>query len=236
VTLKRLVLLPGLDGTGELFADFVAALPHSFIATPVAYPKDKFLSYADLQALVKEAAPQSERFVLVAESFSTPLAVSYAATRPPNLAALVICAGFVGNPIGRWSGVVRAVAKPWLLGLRPPRFLLEYFLVGKNAPPSLLQNLCRALQHVSPEVLSARLREVLDCNARDDLRRTTVPLMYLRAANDKLLSAATQKDVLHIRPDTLCKLVPGPHLLLQREPQKAAALVATFIQQVDASA
>src|SRR5215469_6197507 len=30
---KHLVLLPGLDGTGELFVDFVAALPESCTAT-----------------------------------------------------------------------------------------------------------------------------------------------------------------------------------------------------------
>jgi hypothetical protein len=27
LTLKHLVLLPGLDGTGDLFGDFIAALP-----------------------------------------------------------------------------------------------------------------------------------------------------------------------------------------------------------------
>src|ERR1700688_5080921 len=41
---KHLVLLPGLDGTGELFADFIAALPESWTTATVAYPSDRFLS------------------------------------------------------------------------------------------------------------------------------------------------------------------------------------------------
>lgn len=234
--LKHLVLLPGLDGTGELFADFIAALPQSFIATSVAYPKDRFLSYRDLQPIVNAAVPQSERFVLIAESFSTPLAVRYAATRAANLAAVVICAGFIGSPIGSWSAVVKAVAKPWFFRLSPPRLVLKYFLAGKNATPTLVQNLRRTLQAVSPEVLSARVGEVLDCDASDDLRRTTVPLMYLQATNDRLLSSSCRDEFFQIRPDIVHKQIPAPHLLLQREPQKAAMLITTFIHQLDPSA
>lgn len=66
---KHLVLLPGLDGTGELFVDFVAALPESWTATTVTYPTDRFLRYADLRPFVGSAVPQLERFVVVAESF-----------------------------------------------------------------------------------------------------------------------------------------------------------------------
>jgi pimeloyl-[acyl-carrier protein] methyl ester esterase len=109
-----MVLLSGLDGTGDLFVDFIAALPESWTATTVTFPTDRFLTYTDLRPLVGAAVPQSERFVLVAESFSAPLAVWYAATNPPNLAAVVICAGFVRNPLHGWSGAVKALAKPWL--------------------------------------------------------------------------------------------------------------------------
>lgn len=179
---KHLVLLPGLDGTGELFVDFIAALPESWTATTVTYPTDRFLAYADLRPFVGAAVPQLERFVLVAESFSAPLAVWYAATDPPNLAAVVICAGFVRNPLHSWSEAVKALAKPWLFKLKPPRIFVEYFLLGPHAPWSLLQRLRHALQMVSPNVLSGRVKEALDCDARDDLRQTTVPLLYLEAA------------------------------------------------------
>jgi pimeloyl-ACP methyl ester carboxylesterase len=176
-----MVLLPGLDGTGDLFVDFIAALPESWTATTVTFPTDRFLTYTDLRPFVATAVSQLERFVLVAESFSTPLAVWYAATNPPNLAAIVICAGFVRNPLHGWSGAVKALAKPWLFKLKPPRTILEYFLLGQHAPSGLLQSLRHALHKVSPDVLSGRLQEVLDCDARDDLRPTTVPLLYLEA-------------------------------------------------------
>src|SRR5580693_9001923 len=167
-----MVLLPGLDGTGDLFVDFIAAFPESWTATTVTFPTDRFLPYTDLRPFVGAAVPQSERFVLVAESFSAPLAVAYAATNPPNLVAIVICAGFVANPVDGWSGIVKAFAKPWLFRLKPPRTVVEYFLLGQKAPSGLLQKLRHALQKVSPDVLSGRVQEVLDCDAREDLRRT----------------------------------------------------------------
>ena len=74
--IKRLVLLPGMDGTGDLFADFVSALPDGFETGIVRYPTEIFLSYSELMPLVQSLAPASEPFVLVAESFSTPLALS----------------------------------------------------------------------------------------------------------------------------------------------------------------
>jgi len=83
-----LVLLPGLDGTGDLFADFVSALTPNLDARIVRYPKDRLLSYADLFSFVVSAIPENQPFVLLAESFSTPLAVRLAATNPASLKGL----------------------------------------------------------------------------------------------------------------------------------------------------
>jgi pimeloyl-ACP methyl ester carboxylesterase len=231
---KHLVLLPGLDGTGELFGDFIAALPKSWTTTTVTYPADRFLPYTDLRPFVGAAIPQRERFVLVAESFSTPLAVWYAATNPPNLAAVVVCAGFVESPV-RWSGIVKALAKPWLFRLKPPRTIVEYFLLGQNAPSDLFRKLRHAVERVSPDVLSGRVQEVLDCDGRDDLRRTTIPLLYLEATYDRLLSSSCKKEFSHLRPDALFRSIPAPHLLLQREPQKAASIVMAFVSSLPTS-
>jgi pimeloyl-ACP methyl ester carboxylesterase len=231
LALKHLVLLPGLDGTGQLFADFLTALPDTLAATVVTYPTKRFLPYSELLQLVSAAVPKKEPFVILAESFSTPLALKYAATNPSNLAAVVLCAGFVLKPIASWSRLVKAVAKPWFFTLRPPRFILEYFLVGGNAPPALIQRFRQALQLVRPEVLSGRVREVVNCDARNDLARTTVPIMYLRALHDRLLSASCHREILRIRPDIFFATVEAPHLLLQREPRKVANLVAAFMEQ-----
>jgi|SRR5215472_6858909 len=229
---RHLVLLPGLDGTGQLFTDFIAALPNTFIAARAAYPANRFLSYGELRPFVEAAVPKAEPFVLLAESFSTPLALEYAASNPPNLAAVVICAGFVLKPIGGWSRLVKTFAKPWLFRLKAPRCILEHILVGRDASPTLIQKLRKVLRSVSPAVLSGRVYEALDCDARNALARITVPLMYVQAAHDKLLAGSCLPEMKRIKPEILVSRIDGPHLLLQREPQNCANTVSTFVQKI----
>jgi pimeloyl-ACP methyl ester carboxylesterase len=228
--LKYLVLLPGMDGTGQLFAGFRAALPDTTSVLTIAYPANEFLSYFELRPYLSAAIPTGEPFVLVAESFSTPLALEYAASSPPNLVAVVICSGFVFKPISAWSQIAKMIARPWFFRLRLPRWIIEHFLVGPNASPALIERLRRVLQSISPAVLSGRMREALNCDARNALAQTRVPIMYIQAAHDKLLAKSCVSDFKRIKPDIFFERVDGPHLLLQREPQKVADIILKFIQ------
>ncbi len=50
-----LVLLPGMDGSGALFADFIAALGDAVAPVVVSYPPDLPLDYAALAAFSQRA-------------------------------------------------------------------------------------------------------------------------------------------------------------------------------------
>src|ERR1700678_115896 len=66
----KLVLLPGLDGTGKLFVEFLMALDLGSSAQVVSYPPDIPLGYDELEPLVRAALPTRGRFVILGESFS----------------------------------------------------------------------------------------------------------------------------------------------------------------------
>jgi hypothetical protein len=80
---RNLVLLPGLDGTGDLFDDFVAALPQGIAVRVGRYPTQQSLKYPQLAARIKELTADLSEFAIVAESFSSPLAIVYADENPP---------------------------------------------------------------------------------------------------------------------------------------------------------
>lgn len=221
-----------MDGTGELLAEFIAALPDWLSAATVSYPKDKFLSYEELPPLVHAAVPKDEPFVMLAESFSTPLALAYAESHPPNLCALIICAGFVRRPVGAWSEPARLIARSWLFRPWPPRWLLKRFLAGEDAPPVLVQRIRSALQSVSPEVICGRVRAALGCDARSSLANVSVPSMYMQGTRDRLLAASCRTEISRLKPDIVLAALSAPHLVLQREPRKAAQIVATFVERL----
>jgi pimeloyl-[acyl-carrier protein] methyl ester esterase len=125
------ILLPGMDGTGELFAPFLAAAKGDFKTVVVKYPTTKPLAYAELTSLVESQLPTGEPFVLLAESFSGPIAVSVARRKPNGLTGLVLCAAFVRNPRPSLSYFIPLLG---LISLRtiPLAFSVLSFLVGSR--------------------------------------------------------------------------------------------------------
>jgi pimeloyl-[acyl-carrier protein] methyl ester esterase len=233
VSQLTLVLLPGLEGTGTLFADLVSCLPPTVSAIVANYPVRRFLSYEELLPLVTEIVPAEAPFALVAESFSTPLAAVFASTRPPNLLGLILCAGFITNPAGNWTPLAKILARSAVLRTPPPRWFLERFVMGNNPPASLEDNFRQSLSAVNAEVLAARLREILKCDAREALSRTKIPLMYIRAGRDRLVPPRCFAEVQRVRPDVELVTIPdAPHLVLQREPQKCADAIVRFVDRL----
>src|SRR5687768_18498642 len=90
-----------MDGTGRLFAPFVEQLPSDVWTKVVSYPADQMMGYDEILPLVESQIESSVRHVVIAESFSGPLAVKYAHRREPDVAAIVLCASFVSNPLPR---------------------------------------------------------------------------------------------------------------------------------------
>lgn len=94
----KLVLLPGMDGTGRLFYDFTSALAPDFEPVVGHYPTDLSHTNAELEAFACSFLPRDGPFVIVAESFSGPIAIAVSASKPPGLAGLVLCCTFARNP------------------------------------------------------------------------------------------------------------------------------------------
>lgn len=85
MTPMRCIVLPSMDGTGELLSDFVAAMAPAFDTEVVAYPRDRILGYDELVARVRPQLPTDEPYLLIGESFSGPIAIRLAASKPPRL-------------------------------------------------------------------------------------------------------------------------------------------------------
>ena len=228
----RLLLLPGMDGTGLLFEPLVKALPPSLTAHVVAYPPDQPLGYNELLQLVQKAVDDGGDFVVVGESFSGPLALMLAARRPVGLRGVVLCASFIRFPLPvpeRCRGAVR----PWMFRLQP-LWLVSFVLLGRHCWGRLGRQLRAAVRSVSPEVLTARARAVAGVDVTAELQNCAVPLLYLRAAGDWVVRPGCWELVRSVRSDATVVVLPGPHMVLQAVPAESAAVLASFCDQVAA--
>ena len=124
----------------------------------------------------------------------------------------------------------------WLLPLIPfglaPMRLIGAFLLGRFASAPLLEAMRSTLAEVSMATLKARLAAVLSVDARPALSQIRVPVLYLRATKDRLVSRRCAAAIASTLAQTRIVDVEAPHMLLQAAPTAAAAAVRTFIEQL----
>ncbi len=226
--LPRAILLPGLDGSGRLFAPLLAAGPRAFVPEPVSFPPDRPLGYGELAALVRPRLPRG-RFVLLAESFSGPLAVRLAAERPRGLAALVLAATFLHRPLDALLHPVRGLVGARLFGVPMPALLVRHFMAGPDAPAPVVAEVQRAVAAVRADVLAHRAGEALRVDARDALAGVEVPILFLAPTRDRLIRRDAYEDVLALRPDAEVAPIEAPHMVLQRCPHASLARIEEFL-------
>ena len=94
---EALVLVPGMDGTGQLFYRQVPSLSQSFRTATYALRNDARtmdVLVDDLGRVIDSVAPDTRRAVVIGESFGGALAMTFALARPGQVTALVVLNSF----------------------------------------------------------------------------------------------------------------------------------------------
>jgi pimeloyl-ACP methyl ester carboxylesterase len=228
-----LVLLPGMDGTGDLFAPLIDALGDTIACTVVRYP-DEPLDYAGHEAIARAALPTNRPYVILGESFSGPIAVSIAGSAPPGLVGYILCASFVTCP-----RIILKVLRPFLgLGSAKdvPAAIADYLVMGRFATPELARRRMEALRRVSSSTLAARLRAMSEVDVRESVRRVSLPGLYLRATEDRMVPRSAGDEFAGIARNAKIVQIEAPHFLLQARPLQAALAISAFMRSLAESA
>ncbi|MGH9733864.1 MAG: alpha/beta fold hydrolase [Candidatus Acidiferrales bacterium] len=225
-----LVLLPGLDGTGVLFNDFVAKLPPDLEPIVVRYPTDKPLGYAQLEEIARASIPKTSRFVLLGESFSGPLAISIAASKPAGLIGLVLSCTFARYPRnlfrrGHWLAPYLPVAGMAVIAARR--------LVSPGRVDSFVaKKLNSAREMVAKSVFRARIGALLRVDVTSRLSDIEIPILDLRAMRDGIVPNRAGDEIRKRGRQVRAVDVEGPHFLLQAKPAESAAVIHRFVSDI----
>ncbi len=222
----KILALPGLDGTADLFEPFVRSAPDGFVVETVSYPPDRQLDYAEHLEIARRHLPADGPFLLLGESFGGPLSVWLAAEAPPGLAGLILCNTFVRAP--NWSGF-RHLPWEWLFRRPVPRNVVRRRLAGRWTTPEIVRTVRAVDRKVAPEVMAKRLRETLTVDARDAFARVPVPVLALHGTRDGLVRRRSLRAILAVRPETEVAEIEAPHMLLQIAPDEAWAAIGRFV-------
>jgi pimeloyl-ACP methyl ester carboxylesterase len=110
------VLVPGMNGTGELFYRQLPLLERSYrVATYSLRDDAESLEVlaADLAQIVDAVAPVERRAIIVGESFGGAVALTFALSRPEMVSALVILNSFSHSPRNFTLAIAGLTTLPW---------------------------------------------------------------------------------------------------------------------------
>jgi pimeloyl-ACP methyl ester carboxylesterase len=217
------ILLPGLDGTGDLFEPFVNAAPQNVQPVVVRYPVNE-VSMDALEMVARSKLV--DRCIVIAESFSGPIGVRIAGD--PRVRALILCNSFVTSP---FVVPIPQLAFATLFSIPLPHFVLRSLLLERRASPSLIEGTLRAIRRVPTKVLASRAQEVSRINEQTALRALGKPVLYLRGSQDFLISRKCLRVIETMRPDASIVNIDGPHLLLQTSPRECWDAIVRFLEQ-----
>ena len=225
------LLLPGMDGTGRLFRRILPLLDPALGARVVSYQLDRTLGYGQL---LHEVEVPVGPLCIIAESFSGPLAVVLASRHAAQVRGLVLAASFVRSPSVLRVRMAAALGAP-LFRLRLPDFALRVGMLGADATDAEVRELREALESIQPDVLAHRLDAVARVDVTELFASSATPTMYLAGARDRLVGVRVAKELQRLRPEMRSHALDAPHLVLQRAPVEAAALVNAFLLPLVAS-
>jgi pimeloyl-[acyl-carrier protein] methyl ester esterase len=123
----KLILLPGLDGTGKLFSPLLKVLS-KLDCEVIALPETGDQDYRTHTAWVRKRLPEQD-FILIAESFSGPIAVALAQDGVENLKGIVFVATFLSAPnkklikLARFLPIQFLSSLPWATAFHRAFFL-----------------------------------------------------------------------------------------------------------------
>lgn len=212
--LMKLVLLPGMDGTGLLFGPLLDALPDSIDTEVICYSTTNQQTYSELVEEVKSKLP-TEPFVLLAESFSGTIAFQLSLDISIPIKKLILVASFLDNPLPKLGGVVRMLPLQLILKIPIPKFVLKTFCFQRQSRDELLSLFYRSIGSVDSKVLAFRIRQILTLT-RPSIQ-SGVDCLIVLASKDRLISEDISVAIKQHFISVKYEQIDGPHFLAQEK-------------------
>jgi len=172
----------------------------------------------------------NNKFILIAESFSSPLALMLNNLFPNKIGAIILGAGFCKTPINPIFGLLPLT--PIFL-IKPPRNIIHYFLTGSNSSNILTEHVCDTISNIPAKILSERLKSVLSLeDPINDLSAKKTPTLILQSQTDALISPKAQRYLEKRLTHAKVHWIDSSHLIFQTEPKICAKHIIAFLQSV----
>lgn len=209
-----LVLVPGMDGTGQLFYRQTPSLSESFRTATYALrsnAKTMDTLVDDLGRVIDTVAPETRRAVVVGESFGGALAMSFALARPEQVSALVVL-----NSFPYFAPRFRLRLARYGLALLPwgamalIRRATAFRLHSAHTHREEIRRFMELTAAATRDGYLNRLQLLMSYDIRHRLHELRPPVLFLAAEQDHLVPSVQQAELMVSRvPRATLRILHG---------------------------
>jgi pimeloyl-ACP methyl ester carboxylesterase len=227
VVIPTLVLLPGMDGTGELFTVFLSYYDgdHLVISLPESGPQE----HATLASVINKQLP-TEDYVLLAESFSGGIVPELLKLNPTHLKGVIFVASFLSSPNKYLLPIVKLLPIKALASAPLSNIVYKSLFLGQGASKEHLAKFVKVIVSIPDQVLKNRL-EVMS-QQRLPITTSDIPSIYIRALSDRLIPSQKGREFTKVFSNIKYIEIEGPHFILQAQPKESARLVTEVMPMI----
>ncbi len=239
----KALLLPGLDGTGKLLVDFAQAAPSQISCEIIRYEKH-FTTIDEFVAVAASTLSSETKTVIIAESFSGPIATQMALRFPERIAAIVFAASFVEPPYGALLRLYSAFPKLALNNLTSGnltssnlifgnlifrRWLVRHCCLNGVQDKSLIDEALTVVESLDADVIR---RRVALLSRVESVAPSTMPVLDFQATDDRVLSHTATTSVAQTFPNAKTVKFHAPHFLLLAQPVQCWIEIEKYLANI----
>lgn len=221
-------MLPGMDGTGDLFSEFVSILP--FETEVICFPDSGAQDYENLADVVGSKI-QHDKFILLAESFSGGLVTRLIEQHGDKIIGVIFVASFISSPNKLMLLIARLLPIKLLAQMPFSNFAIKRLFLGQGADAGLLNKFKSIIRSVPSRVLKARLKAMQVMLAKSQVS-FDIPCAYIQASKDLLVPNNKSKEISCLFTRYLKIVVNGPHFILQANPLESKQAIEEAVQYI----
>ncbi|MFI5118937.1 MAG: alpha/beta fold hydrolase [Thermoanaerobaculia bacterium] len=214
------VLLPGLHSSTALYDAFIALAPPWARCHPLALPTVGDQTFDALAGVLEPELRRLEAFVLVAESFSGPIAARLSARLGQKVALLVLC-----NPVVEMSVrvperlLVSIAASAWM-----PVWCASMALSGGDT--SIARAALGEVRGLPKGILAQRLSAVFSATEEALSSHLAPPLLTILGTSDNLVSLSRSRAFFSRILQSMVAEIEEPHFIIQTRPAEVWAAIS----------
>lgn len=208
------VLVPGMNGTAELFYRQVSLLQRSYrVATYSLRDDAESLEVlaGDLAQVVEAAAPAERRAIIVGESFGGAVALTFGLMHPERVASLVILNSFPYF-VPQWRlrlAIAGLSALPWG-AMQLVRRVTAFRLHSRHTGREEVKRFIELTAHATRDGYINRLKLLRHFDVRHRLGEIRPPTMFLAAEHDHLVPSVAQAQYMsRCVPSSVMRVLDG---------------------------